>query len=210
MKKLLLLLIIAIPFLSISCNEDDDKPESLLTIVQGTDVVNGLYRYVFTMENQSDTNDYVFSGTNSFSLSVYDGEYSSTDIGTWERNELVLSLNMEESVLKGKSLFFNKDGIDYFIFSAFEKISGDKDEVIGDYESSTVYYFIEDDVEESSTGLLKILNDGTYQIILTEDNLIFQSGTWTMDEVKNGDIFFVDYLDKRFVVIPSIQSFIKQ
>ena len=181
-------------------------PELTIYTISGFEIENGTYKvtdeYDFIIT-------YVFSGTNTLNSSLQAGTNNFSWSGTWTRMDVsvitdLVNDNTQDTFIDtiSAAFCFELDGEKFYYSGAYEKISGQPDELTGKYE-----YSISDD-NGTTTKSIKIFDDGTYELIT---NKVFDKyGSWSDDDIRNKEFVFIDFMDKSFLYFPDSYVLKKQ
>lgn len=181
-------------------------PELLVFQISGTEIENGTYKRT---DNNGFITSYEFSGTDVLNVSLTAGTNNFTWSGTWARDGLSI---IKEMTMTGSSdiykdtvsaaLCFELDSKKYYYHGAYEKISGQSDELIGNYE-----YSLSDD-NGTTTKSVSILTDGTYELFT--NNAFDKYGSWSEGDIRDKNFVLINFMDKTFLYFVDSFVFIKQ
>ncbi len=181
-------------------------PELTVFKVSGFEIENGTY-------SVTDDNDFtttrVFSGTNTLNSSLQAGSNTFSWSGTWERDGVSVITELENTTTQdiykdtiSAAFCFEVESDKYYYHGAYEKISGETGELIGEYSNSNS--------SENSTVVksVKILSDGTYELFI--DGMFDEYGSWTDDDIRNKKFVFIDFMDNSYLYFPDSYVLKKQ
>lgn len=187
----------------VSGNESEEivlmaTPVLKVARIDGFEIENGTYKH-------TDENDfiiiYTFSGTNGLYRSLQAGSNLFSWEGTWERSGITINTEVENTETQvvyndtiSAAFCFELESEKYYYHGAYEKISGEADELLGEYE-----YNIKDD-NDIMVKSLQLTADGTYKVHVNND--LETEGSWTDDDIRNKKFVFIDFMDKRFIYFP--------
>jgi len=185
----------------ISGNESEEviitaTPELSIYRINGIEIENGTYRNI---DDNSFIITYVFSGTNILNTSLTAGVNNFSWTGSWSRDDqsvITVMTNTTGGTANRDSISsafcFELESGKYYYHGAYEKTSGEDDEIIGFYE-----YSITDKSKSSFSKSIEISSDGTFDY--SEDGSIVNSGTWTNDDIRSKNYVLIDFMGKTFL-----------
>ena len=181
-------------------------PELTVFKVSGMEIENGTYKvtdeYDFTITRE-------FSGTNTLNSSLQAGSNTFSWSGTWERDGISVITELENTTTHdiykdtiSAAFCFEVESDKYYYHGAYEKISGETGELIGEYSYSN------SNEDGTLVKSVKILADGTYELFI--DGMFDEYGSWTYDDIRNKKFVFIDFMDKSYLYFPDSYVLKKQ
>lgn len=185
-----------------SCIEEKEEQLPPVSVFQGIEPETGTYSAMLSSNYGPDyLSEYTF---------LEDGIVIRwSDTAQFEKDKFYYTMKFDYITEKTKCLFFKKNGQTYFINNAFEKISGIHDELMGEYES----YLEESDREwyDDETRIQRLnISEWGYEIYMLPDTSSSYDYPWTVGEINFESIYFVDYLESRFVVLTDFVVYVKE
>mgnify|MGYP001351300053 CR=1 FL=1 len=181
-------------------NESDEVQVTatpLLTIAysEATEIEEGTY---MVTDEFDITTTYKFSGANGLNITLTAGANTFRYTGTWSRTGLsaiIEVVNLSTHIVNidtvSAAFSFGLDGDQYYYHGAYEKISGESDELTGEYSYSIL------NGGSSFSRSITIATDSTYQYF--ENESLVGSGTISIDDIRNHKLAVIGFMGKTFL-----------
>lgn len=224
MRKDVFILFLFVVCIIISCKKEDetkiqyDPPQ----IAHATNIENGTFEIFLDVNGDmvQDTITHVFFGANRVNSTVPGPEGPMIFTGTWEQLEDDrFVMDMEGSTGGGSSfsivdthnVAFQVDIKEetYLALTAGLQTEGDSISIVGKYNARHVQ--VGPGYQTVSLFETEIKSNGTYSSTTTVNNGIPQTqrGTWTNNDILNGDILLMEYKGKYYLAGPGAPMYLK-
>lgn len=185
-----------------ACEEKQEEQLPPVSVFQGIEPETGTYSTILSSNYGPDfVSEYTFLEEG---IVVHRG-----DTVQYEKDKFYYTMKFDYVTKKTKCLFFKKNGQTCFINNAFEKISGIHDELMGEYESyleETDRALYDDEIRIQRLNI----SEWGYEMYQLPETSSGYDYPWTIGEINFESIFFVDYLDSRFVVLTDFDIYVKE